>query len=462
MHPQNGSIVKFILKNKIKKITSIFFLMAILAFTPEKIEQYEFPLYRVVIDPGHGGVFLENREKHGDKYDPVTGKYLDYFAEGAGIHGVYERDLVFSISKKVLYLLDMCGPDGDFDSFRKILSRYTDRNVGRIYIETMMSRDESVPFEQAKKESDPNAPYRLYDYPGLGGIMKKGRISKINAFKPHLVVSLHLANSAPPDYDGMNGIIVPPYSVLKKGFINLQNGGKEKISDNGILRSWFKESTAVPYRLAYLRDCSQYFTGYSLKKNYSTDYRDFNGYKYNMVEWQYRDPEGWHLTAREHKAQTQYSDDYMTFREDGKFWEREKSVYETNRRGESFSVFGGDNYFATYEIIRYVLNSLDYRGVNGRYKIPGKPYVSIWSVPLLVNAISAYIELGYLDRKWDRDILINRQDEIAEGVAVGIYSLLAGVGEVKGNFRYKPSGEKLDLDKYKMPDNRSYFNIVTE
>jgi hypothetical protein len=36
--------------------------MAILAFTPAKIEQYEFPVYRVVIDPGHGGVFLSDKE----------------------------------------------------------------------------------------------------------------------------------------------------------------------------------------------------------------------------------------------------------------------------------------------------------------------------------------------------------------------------------------------------------------
>lgn len=456
--------MNFILKNKKKKVASIFFLMAILAFTPEKIEQYEFPVYRVVIDPGHGGVFIDNKQKHGDKFDLVTGKYIDYFAEGAGLHGMYERDIVFSISKRVLLLMDMCAPDGDFDQFRKILAKYTDRNVSRIYIETMISRDDSIPFEQAGKEEDPNAPYRLYDYPPAGADreMEKGRISKINGFKPHLVVSLHLANSAPPDYDGMNGIIVPPYNVLKKGFTILQKGGRGNINDYGILKSWFKESKSIPYRLAYLKDCSQYFTGYSLKKNYSTDYRDFNGYKYNMVSWIYSDPPGWHISARDHKPYTRYSDDFMSFREEGNFWEREKSIYETYRRGDGFRNFGGDNYFATYEIIKYILNSLDLRGVNGKTKIPGKPYVSTWSIPNLVNAISAYIELGYLDRKWDRDVLINRQDEIAEGVAVGIYSLLAGLGEVKGDFRHKPAGEKLDLQKYNMPDRRSYFDIVTE
>lgn len=436
--------------------------MAILAFTPAKIEQYEFPLYRVVIDPGHGGIFLDNKEKHGDKFDLVTGKYLDYFAEGASLHGIYERDIVFSISTRVMRLMDMCAPDGDFEAFKKILSKYTDINVPRIYIDTMISREDSIPFSQVSNEQDPNAPYRLYDYPDADGEMQNGRISKINAFRPHLVVSLHLAKSAPPDYIGLNGIIVPPYKVLKSGFINLQKGGKGKITDYGMLKSWFKESSKIPYRLAYFRDCSQYFTGYSLKKNYSTDYRDFNGYKYNMVSWIYSDPSDWYIAAREHKPDTQYSDDYMTFREEGKFREREKSLYETYRRGDSFKNFGGDNYFATYEIIKYILHSLDNSGVKGKDKIPGKPFISTWSIPLLVNAISAYIELGYLDRKWDREVLLHRQDEIAEGVAVGIYSLLAGLGEIKGDFRHKPSGSKLDLDKYKMADEKNYFDIVVE
>ena len=58
--------------------------------------------------------------------------------------------------------------------------------------------------------------------------------------------------------------------------------------------------------------------------------------------------------------------------------------------------------------------------------------------------------------------MLHRQDEIAEGVAVGIYSLLAGMGEIKGDFRHKPSGTRLELDKYKMQDDRTYFDIVVD
>lgn len=454
--------MNFILKNKRKKLVSIIVLMTVLAFTPEKIEQFEFPVFRVVVDPGHGGIFSKNREKHGDKFDLVTGKYINWFAEGANLYGHYERDIVFNIATRVLHYLDMCAPDGDFSEFRKILSKYTEGGIRRVYIETMLSRDKSIPFENAGDHEDPNAPYRLYDYPDKEGKIKPGRISVINSFKPHLVVSLHLAKSAPPDYKGMNGIIVPPYNVLKNGLNLLRKGGRGKIRDHNVLASWFTESRRVSYRFSYLKDSSTYFTGYGLKKNYSIDYRDFNGYKYNMVTWAYSDPSGWHLTAREHKPKTQYSDNFRTFREGGAFNEREKSVYESYRRGDSFKNFGGDNRFATYELIRYILLSLDSRGINGRSKIPGKSFISTWSLPLLVNAVCAYIELGYLDRKWDRNVLLNRQEEIAEGVAVGIYSLFAGIDDVRGTFRYKPSGEKLDLKKYNMPDSRTYFEIVAE
>ncbi len=436
--------------------------MALLAFAPEKIDQYEFPIYRVIVDPGHGGIFSTDIENHGDKFDLVTGKYINYFAEGANLHGHYERDIVYSIGLQVLKYLDMCTPDGDFNEFKKLLGRYTDKNVKRIYIDAMMSRGESIPFDLAKNEKDPNALYRLYDYPDSSDNIQPGRISKINSFKPQLVVSLHLAKSAPSDYKGMNGIIVPPYNVLKSGLKKLQKGGKGKIYDSGKLRSWFKESKSVSYRLAYFKDSAQYFTGYNLKKNYTTDNADFNGYKYNMVSWIYRDPPDWHIIAREHKPYSQYSIDYRKFKEEGPFWEREQSSYEAYRRGDSFKNFGGDNYFATYEIIRYILQSLDYRKINGKDKVPGKPFISTWSVPMLINAISAYIELGYLDRKWDRDILLHRQMEIAEGVAVGIYSLLAGIDEIKGNFKYKPSGQKLELDKYKISNDKTYFDIVTE
>jgi hypothetical protein len=77
----------------------------------------------------------------------------------------------------------------------------------------------------------------------------------------------------------MNGIIVPPYNVLKKGFEMLKNKGRGDIPSKKILKSWFRESNRLSYKFFYLKDCSQYFTGYGIKKNYSIDLSDFKGYK---------------------------------------------------------------------------------------------------------------------------------------------------------------------------------------
>ena len=456
--------MKYILKKMRNKRIFILFILTLVAFIPDNnIQENEFPLFRVVIDPGHGGVFLDNRNIHGDKFDMITAKYLNDFAPGAEYKGIYEKEVVYSIALKTINLLSYCSKEGNFEEFKKILKKYTDSSIKKIYIQTIISRRESITKNEAIKSVDPNADYRLYDFPGPDGDMVKGRISKMNDFKPHLVVSLHLAASAPSDYLGMNGIIAPPYNVLKKGLLRLQSNETERtLNDNDILRSWFRISDKVSARYVFFEDSAQYFTSFGITKNYKTDYNDFNGYKYNMVTWRYSDKPLWDLEAEKHPSNTRYASDFNSFREEGSFWEREKSVFEEYRRGTGFNDFGGDNYHATYEIIKYILLSVKESGVSHKDKVPGKPFISTWSVPMLVNAISAYIELGYLDRKWDRDILLSRQDQIAEGVAVGIYSLLAGVDNVKGKFKSKPSGKSIDLERYKITPEKSYFDIVTE
>lgn len=455
--------MNWIKKKGYKKALFAFLLMILLAFIPSpKVEQERVPLFRVVIDPGHGGFFNKDKIRHGDKFDTISGKYLDYFAEGASYKDIRECDLTYSIALKVMEKLSWCSEDGDFSRFKTILARFSGKEPQRIYIETMISREPSLTNEQKESESDPNAPYRLYDYADNDGDIKPGRISRINAFKPHLVVSLHMAEAAPEDYIGLNGIIIPPYNVLKAGFNVLKKGKAKVYNPPVIVKSWFHESKKLPKKYYYFKDVSQYFTGYGITKHYKPDSEEFNGYKYNMVDWIYRDDKGWEETARVKKDNSPYTLNYVTFAEEGRFWEREKSVYEEYRRGSSSTGFGGDNYYATYEIIKYVLYSLHLNGIDGRDKKPGKPFVSTWSIPLLVNAVSAYIELGYFDRKWDRDVLVNRQEEISDGVAAGIYSLLAGIDDLNGNFRYKPEGNCIDLQKYYITYDKSYFDIVTD
>ena len=194
-------------------------------------------------------------------------------------------------------------------------------------------------------------------------------------------------SAAPDDYNGLNGIIIPPYNVLKAGFNVLKKGRAKKFTPPVIVKSWFHESKKLPKKFYYFKDVSQYFTGYGINRHYKPDPDEFNGYKYNMVDWIYRDDQGWEEAARVKKDYSPYSINYETFVEEGRFWDRERSVFEEYRRGSSSTNFGGDNYYATYEIIKYVLYSLHLNGIDGKDKKPGKPFVSTWSVPLLINAV---------------------------------------------------------------------------
>ncbi len=98
-------------------------------------------------------------------------------------------------------------------------------------------------------------------------------------------------------------------------------------------------------------------------------------------------------------------------------------------------------------------------GVRHKEQRLAPPYISIWSIPLHVNAINAYMELGYLARPYTRYILDNHLDDMAEGIAAGIYSLFAGI-EVSSKISCAPYGKKIDLKKYTINNNNNYFTIV--
>ncbi len=454
-------IIYHLRKMNTKKIIALITIFIITVLPLSQVQRDCFSAYRVVIDPGHGGVFSKDKKKHGDRYDRLSGNYLSYFAEGANYRRLYERELTYSIAKRVEKLLSYCSENGDFSKFKKILDKYSSGEHKKIIIETKLSRGPSVGFKEAKSMNDPNAPFRLYDYPDGKGAMIKGRISKINEFKPHIVVSIHNAETAPPDYKGMNAVIAPPYKIMEDGLNNMKKGKFISPVSYGRLECWFQGRKGVSKKRAFYEDVALYFTGFGLKKNYSSDSGNFKGYRYNMVSWKYADKGKWYEKAMEHKSGSQYAD-YKTCKISGKYWERERSKYEEFRRGSSFQNFGGDNLYASNEIIKYILTSLAKKGYKKSDKVAGKPFVSVWSVPLLVNAISAYIEIGYFNRKWDKQVLAKKHDEVAEGIAVGIYSLLAGLKDVKSSKIIRPSGKAIDFEKYKIDNEKTYFDMVVE
>jgi len=423
----------------------------------------EFPTYRVVLDPGHGGVLKYPIRKHGDRYDPVKMRYIDSFKPGATYGSMSEKYLMYPIAEKTNKLLSYLKPGGDFQKFQKILKKYTNKATPRIYIKTLMSRKKSITWKNSKKQKDPNAPYRLFDYPDAKGKMQPGRLTVINKFKPQLVVSLHCARYQISNYKGMNPVLLAPYSLLKKGLMHLQ--GKKRMKNPykyPLIKSWFMESGKRTRFQWFLNDTAMYYTAFNIHKNLRINYKRYRGYRYNMLKWSYNDPKDWQIEARKHKPNSPYSYHYKTIKPKGIFWTRERNKFEEYRRNKGYEGYGGDNAFASYELIRFIQYNLKKQGDRDKELMPGKPYVSIWIVPQHVNAICAYLELGYLRRWQDRKRLSKKQDQIAEGLAVGIYSLFTGIKVKKSRFSHAPKGLKLNLSKYKINNNSSYFDRVVK
>ncbi len=446
-----------------KNILSFLILFSFIIIPVNKFFLKDIPTFRVVLDPGHGGVSKLPKSKHGDRFDSISKKYLDHFKAGASYRGIEEHVIVYSIADKVQKLLYHCSEEGNFSIFREILKKYTDDKIKRIVIITKKSRGKSLTDKEKNTLEDPNAKYRFFDYPDASGQMRRGRLTRINKIKPHLVLSLHLAEVPPNDIKGINPVLAAPYKMLYKGLRYLRGEKKIIKSINKVmLDNWFsQEKDRTPFQW-FLSDTSFYFTNYPLNRYNKIEYKKFKGYRYNMIDWAYRDEQGWEEKAKNHEPNSKYSRNYRDIVPEGKFWDREKSKYEEYKRSGGEEGFGGDNAYASYEIIRYILYSLKLHKLYHKSLLPGKPYVGIWIVPLHVNAINPFLELGYLRRKVDRFILTKKQKEIAEGIAVGIYSLLAGMKIKDTKFQYKPKGKKIDLKKYKISNEKSYFDLVDD
>ena len=454
-------MVQVYMRNRYMVLSLSLFILLVL-FIPRETVKYEFDIYRVVIDPGHGGFAMYPREQHGDRYDLLSGTYLDVFREGASYRGYHEHEHMYNVANKVHELLAHCSPGGDYQEFYRILEKYTDKESPRIYIRQRLSRADSRDRAAIKNRKDPNAAFRLFDYPDEDGTILPGRISRINSFSPHLVVSLHLSGWAPRYYRGLNAVIVPPYEFMHSGLEYLR-GKRTSMSFffREPYRDWFVESVRRSGFSWFKNDVSMYFTGFRTKPSGEIDTTAFRGYRYNMVKWAYNDGPGWALLAKSHQQNTRYADTYKGFRSEGDFWDREKSRYEAYRRGDGPEGYGGDNLYASNELIRYILYSLERRGIRHRDHRVAPPYVSIWSLPLHVNAITAYLEVGYLNRSHTRYLLKSRTDEIAEGIAVGIYSLFTGLKVRDRNVKHVPDGKRIDLEKYRITNEMDYFKSVT-
>ncbi|MCT8332892.1 N-acetylmuramoyl-L-alanine amidase [Leptospira sp. 85282-16] len=417
------------------------------------------PVFRIVVDPGHGGIAKDPKAQHGDKYDSVTQTYLETYKQGTEHHNVTERKVVLDLAKEVHKILKLTETEAgwkEFEVYLKLFSKKTD--FQRVILESKLTRESS--FDDDPSSEDPNAAYRLYDFPDpKTGVRRKGRLSKINELKPHLVLSLHLNPASKGQTGGMGAVLTPGYKTFSK----LKKISDKKSSPNGFVNGpwsewlifqsgWSKLENAIA-------DTWIYFHGYWSKKNgKDTDLSKFEGYRQNMVSWRYADDSNW---EKQIGKPGPYATNHESFAETGKFWEREKGKKEEWRREGGKEGFGGDNHYVSKELMRFVQYGLpvQLKEKDSPYPELGpiqKPYISTYSLPTYINALCAFIEIGYVNRSRDMKYLTLNKKETAISLAVGIYSLFVGL-DVKKNSKlpYQPKGKKVNWERYE-----TYFDDV--
>jgi len=435
-----------------------------------------FPIYsdaikkfKIVIDPGHGGTKQTPYEIYGDKYDTVSGRYLEPYKNGAIFKERTESDIVLQVGKEIKEILDLTKTKKGFKKFQTYIKLFSDSDVPWIKIESVMTREDSYIDRNYREKDDKNESYRLYDYPDFKtGVMKEGRLSFINKEEPNIVVSLHIndmGSKSDTDNGGMGVVLTPSYQTFEL----LKRISEKKTEPEQFLNSpwnnWMIfEKGWSPLENA-IADAWIYFHGYWPTKDGSRANLDrFEGFRYNMVTWKYKDDDGWEEKVSNREGP--YSLDHTLFRPIGKYWDRERGKPEILKREKGSEGFGGDNHYAGMELLRFLQYGLRIEiNSNDTYKSPNlilAPYVSTYSLPALVNAISAYLEIGDIRSNKDIYFLTQKRKKTAISIAVGIYSLCNGLEIRKNDSPYIPKGKRLEFEKYINKNGKSYFLNLQE
>ena len=431
----------------------------------------ELTAYRVVLDPGHGGRDILPVSAYGDKWDPLRGEYLDRFREGARCQGVWELEAMYDIAQRAKVLIELTHTREGQAQFKQILARYTDNPPEIIQsIEVFLSRDENYTELYSTNRDDLNAPYRLFDYPDQKtGTMKPGTISRINALKPELVVTLHLTHTESPASGAMATVITPGFQTydLARQFVRASGTERRRVQQRFSktpYAQWFISDDRYRLFNSFMADAFIYFIGYWSKPDgVHVDFTRYRGYRHNLLNWSYADSFE-SMLALNGKPNERYAHNLSEFEPLGSFWVREQSDPENWRRENGEEGFGGDNHYAGTEILRYTRQAFLVNGADSYKTLPKilRPYISTWAIPTYINAISAYLELAHTTSRRDYHRMAHERHIYAEAVAVGVYSLFYGL-ESKSSNQGKnfPKGKAVNWGRYENFSGSNYFKQVT-
>lgn len=425
-----------------------FYSLFLIAFTLGEVGAVPC---RVVLDPGHGGMYISPTRIYGDKFDVQKGHFLDSYKAGARHREIYEHERVYRIGAGVKELLVKSQDPTESKKLKRILNKYGTIKGKVRPIEVHLSRENSYFSRYLSIDEDVNAPYRLFDFPDKRtGKLRKGTISRINDLKPHLVVSLHLTGGNAPKNGAMGSVITPSYRTFSQAlqYVHGNKSKRKKIRAQfkaSPWKNWFLSAASYGRFEMFLLDSWVYFTGsWSTPSGLEPYKGKFRGLRHNMVSWSYQQPD---IAPPKH---------LKYFKPKGPFWNREKGQAEIWRREDGPEGYGGDNFYASQQLLRYSRKSLIINKVDSEKTAPVliDPFLSTWSVPTYTNAVSAFLELGYLSNKKDRYRLTNHLDLYIEGLTAGIYSLCYPMNSQKVRLKSKP----INWDRYLNYQGKNYFD----
>ncbi len=441
----------------------------------------------VVLDPGHGGRPEPLSSGRGEHWDPFSRRFLNHYRFGcvaySGGRRWTEHEVMMDLARRVRRWLETASDPVRWGGFVRMARSYGLMPLkGAIPFHVHLSREGCWRDAPYRNLEDVNAPFRIFDSPAVypwrpGAPMAPGRLSRINALRPSLVVCLHMNGNRNRRLRGMNALFVPSWSFFEQ--VREYILGKRKLSSvrpRRIIARWSLQGPGRTRVQWMCNDTWTYFTGYgSTRDGRHVDTRKNIGLRMNDLQWRY----GWPVARRVASLEGPF---------EGAFWDRERSRYEALRRSGGPEGYGGDNLYASQELLRFVRHCLwkDYLRMRGEagggkenpladypaadpvrlsrraYLGPHmRPSASDWAVPLYVNAVAAYLELGYLTNERDFWLVTKRNEVLARGLALGIYSLYGGMKVVSSAGPGRPRGMPIDWTGYDTEDG-SYFDEVVE
>ena len=431
------------------------------------------PTFRIFLDPGHGGKPENQSRRGGAHWDPLQGKFLNYYRYGSefrakkkdGGYVISEQGQVLKLAKMVRERLQWTHSDEGWGRFQSLLSEFGGvlPPFRRVRFDVQLAREHDYTTHPDAGRRDVNKHFRIFDGPASfphkpGGKMIPGRLSKSAMFSPHFQVSLHIDGSTNNWQRGMSALFVPGPKHLEKARMVALGKAEAKTIDPLVKRYW---SYRGGYRTKVgwmLNDMWTYYTGFGADQSgKKLREKGYIGQRWQHLDWSYADP----VEASPRKSLKEFPP--------GAFFAREAGRFEAVRRSDGPEKVGGDNLYAGQELLRFIRYAWwrEYQGGGKAWAedLPPKKYLpplekptaADWAMPLFTNAVAPFLELGQLQNWKDRYLLSSKLEVAADGLAVGLYSLAAGLPLPPVDGVAAPRGLAIDWSRYRTEGAGTYF-----